>query len=64
MPGYRGFSMTAPYLVVEEARDEKASDDMRVPGDHGIDDGVWEFADGFAGLRRSGPERLLPVAVA
>ena len=56
--------MTAPHLVSGEAQDEKAGDDVRVPGDHGIDDGVWEFADGFAGLRRSGPERLLPIAVA
>lgn len=52
--------MTAPYLGTEEARDEKASDDGRVPGDHGMDDGVWEFADGFgARLRLAESERLL-----
>jgi hypothetical protein len=32
--------MTAPYLDSEEAQDEKASYDLRVLGDHGVDDGV------------------------
>ena len=41
--------MRASFLGSEEARDEKASDDVDVPGDHGIDDGVWGFAGGSVG---------------
>ncbi len=53
--------MTALYLGSEEAHDEKAGDDVGVPGNHGIDDSVWGFAGGSGErLRRwGGPERLL-----
>ena len=53
--------MTAPYLGAEEARDEKAGDDVRVLGDHGIHDGIWGFTDGSGELwlRCAVPEQLL-----
>ncbi len=59
--GRHGFPMTAPWLASEEAQDEKAGDDVGVPGDHGNHDGVWGFTHGFGGRlrRRGGPEQLV-----
>ena len=54
--------MTAPWIGSEEAQDEKAGEDVRVPGNHRNYDGVWGLPDGFGGRmprRYPGPEQLL-----